>query len=100
MGWRIVALLAAALLVAEDLSADDSAVRQTSVAVSDLNELLPPPQSMQDTDIIETAQFYCRFSYICLTQYGACRIRTPELPGTYCYCPSLYGPVYGIVVCP
>ena len=41
---------------------------------------------------------YCRYGVarLCATTYGACYLGGPLCVGDPCYCPSAYGPVWGV----
>ncbi len=41
---------------------------------------------------------YCRYgaARLCATTYGACYLSGPLCVGDPCYCPSAYGPVWGV----
>lgn len=42
---------------------------------------------------------YCPYGvgYYCVTPYGSCQLYQPLCVGAPCYCPSVYGPVWGNV---
>ena len=39
---------------------------------------------------------FAQWAYQCITPYGWCQLYQPLPYGSSCYCPSAYGPVWGI----
>lgn len=57
---------------------------------------VPPSAPSREADA-RVAQ-YCPYGFasICATAYGSCYLGAPLCRGAPCYCPTVYGPVWGI----
>lgn len=53
-----------------------------------------PPTQQPDARVAQ----YCPYGFasICATAYGSCYLGMPLCRGSPCYCPTVYGPVWGI----
>lgn len=49
--------------------------------------------------LVENVQYMCPYGtgFYCVTPYGSCQLYQPLCVGSPCYCPSVYGPVWGNV---
>lgn len=53
----------------------------------------PSSAMRQDRRRLQLAQY---MAYACVTPYGVCPLAYPLPYGASCYCPSVYGPVWGV----